>query len=245
MKIMARALCVLLLLPLVSAVIPFSRPVSAADTAQWAPVNIPTEGVAGKWTLAAGSDLRCLTMANDGTLYCYANPSGTAFTLFKSSDAGRSWTATGKVSDVIIDIAVSPQDSSNVYYATASRVYKSTDAGTTFSPLPPNPGGAGSGTVVITSIDVVNTGSANTVVVSTTDTHAAQYGGVYLLDESQSGSAWANTNIGNYDVCRVTFSPNYNNDRQIIAIASDETNTLVISKVNNLNWGQTIGNARD
>ena len=244
MKIMARALRVLLLLPLVAAVISFSRPVSAADTAQWVPVNIPTEGVAGKWTLAAGSDIRCLTMANDGTLYCYANPSGTTYTLFKSADAGRSWTTTGKVSDAIIDIAVSPQDSSSIYYATASRVYKSADAGATFTPLPSNPGGAGSGTVSVTSIDVVNTGSSNTVVVSTTDTHAAQYGGVYLLDESQNGSTWGNTNIGNYDVCRVAFSPNYNTDRQIIAVASDETNTLVISRVNNLNWSQTIGNGR-
>ena len=246
MKIMAQKLTVLLLfLPLLAAIIPIYWPVSAADTAQWTPVNLPTEGVAGKWTLAAGSDIRCLTMADDGTLYCYANPSGTTFTLFKSSDAGRSWTTTGKVSDAITDIAISPQDSSNIYYATASRVYKSTDSASTFTPLPPNPGGAGSGTVAITSIDVVaNTGNANTVIVSTIDTHAAQYGGVYLLDESQNGSAWANTNIGNYDVCRVVFSPNYNNDHQIIAIASDETNTFIISKVNNLNWGQTIGNAR-
>ena len=199
MKIMAQKLTVLLLfLPLLAAIIPIYWPVSAADTAQWTPVNLPTEGVAGKWTLAAGSDIRCLTMADDGTLYCYANPSGTTFTLFKSSDAGRSWTTTGKVSDAITDIAISPQDSSNIYYATASRVYKSTDSASTFTPLPPNPGGAGSGTVAITSIDVVaNTGNANTVIVSTIDTHAAQYGGVYLLDESQNGSEWANTNIGN------------------------------------------------
>ena len=245
MKIMAQKITVLLLfLLLLAAIIPIYRPVSAADTVQWAPVNLPTEGVAGKWTLAAGSDTRCLTMANDGTLYCYANPSGTTYTLFRSTDAGRSWTTMGKVSDVIVDIAVLPQDNTNIYYATASRVYKSTDSAGTFTPLPPNPGGAGSGTIAISSIDVVNTGSTNTVVVSTTDTHAAQYGGVYLLDESQVGSTWVNTSIGNYDVCRVAFSPNYNNDHQIIAVASDETNILIISRVNNLNWGQTIGNAR-
>jgi len=82
MKIMAQKLSVLLLfLPLLAAIIPIYQPVSAADTAQWMPVNIPTEGVAGKWTLAAGSDIRCLTMANDGTLYCYANPSGTTSTF--------------------------------------------------------------------------------------------------------------------------------------------------------------------
>ena len=208
------------------------------------PVNIPTEGIAGKWTLANGSDIRCLTMASDGTLYCYANPAGTTYTLFKSQDNGRSWITTGKVSDVIVDIAISPQDNTNIYYATASRIYKSADAGNAFIPLPPNPGGAGSGNVFITSIDVVYTGNTNIVVVSTVDTDTAQYGGVYLLDESQSGSTWVNTNIGNYDVSRVAFSPNYSNDHQIIAVTSDETNTCISSKVGNSNWGQTIGNAR-
>ena len=53
---------------------------------------MPAEGITGKWALANGSDIRCLTMANDGTLYCYANPSGTTFTLFKSADNGRSVT---------------------------------------------------------------------------------------------------------------------------------------------------------
>jgi photosystem II stability/assembly factor-like uncharacterized protein len=239
-----KLLTLMLILALIAVIIPVHHPVLATDAAQWTPANIPTEGITGKWTLANGSDIRYLTMANDGTLYCYANPTGTTYTLFKSTDSGRSWTTTGKVSDVIVDIAISPQDNANIYYATASRVYKSVDAGNTFTPLPPNPGGAGSWNVSITSIDVVYSGNANTAVVSTIDTDAAQYGGVYLLDESQSGSVWVNTNIGNYDVCRVAFSPNYNNDHQIIAVASDETNICISSKIVNSNWGQTIGNAR-
>ena len=56
MKIMARAIRVLLFLPLIAAIFSVSRPVSATDNAQWALVNIPTEGVAGKWALAAGYD---------------------------------------------------------------------------------------------------------------------------------------------------------------------------------------------
>jgi photosystem II stability/assembly factor-like uncharacterized protein len=243
-KGLQKLLTLMLFLALFAAIIPVHQPVSATDAAQWTPVNIPAEGNAGKWTLANGSDLRYLTLANDGTLYCYANPSGTTYTLFKSKDGGRSWTTTGKVTDVIIDIAALPQDGTNIYYATTSRIYKSVDAGSTFIPLPLNPGGAGSGNVVITSIDVVRAGDANTVVVSTIDTDTSQYGGVYLLDESQSGSAWVNTNIGNYDVYRVVFSPDYANDRQIIAAASDEVDTCTRVKINTLNWGQMIGNAR-
>ena len=74
----AGILLTLILFPaLIVVIIPFHHPVLAADAAQWTPVNIPTEGVTGKWTLANGSDIRYLTMANDGTLYCYANPTGT------------------------------------------------------------------------------------------------------------------------------------------------------------------------
>jgi hypothetical protein len=58
------------------------------------------------------------------------------------------------------------------------------------------------------------------------------------------GSNWVNTNIGNYDAYRVVFSQNYINDRQLIAIVSDETDTYIMSKINIGNWGQMIGNAR-
>ena len=247
MIIIAQKLSCLLLIPaLLAAIIPFHPPVSAADAAQWTPVNIPAEGTSGSgaWTLANGSDIRCLTMASDGTLYCYANPSGTTYTLFKSMNNGRSWTTTGKVTDIIIDIVVLPQDSTNIYYATNSCVYNSVDAGNTFILLPPNPGGAGSGNVLITSIDIVQMGNTNTIALSTIDTDAAQYGGVYLLDESKGVGTWVNTSIGSCDIYRVAFSPNYINDRQLIAIATNEADTFVISKIDTTNWGQWLSNAR-
>jgi len=217
----------------------------AADTVQWTTVNIPAEGsTGGLWKLANGSDIRYLTMANDGTLYCYANPAGTTHTLFRSSDGGRSWTTPGKVTDVIIDIAVLPQNDATIYYATAARIYKSEDGGNTFVALPPSPGGAGSGNVSISSIDVVRVGDGNVVAVSTIDTDTAQFGGVYLLEDRPLMADWVNTGIGNYDVYRVAFSPNYNVDCQIIAIASNEVDTIASSKLYNGNWGQNISNAR-
>jgi photosystem II stability/assembly factor-like uncharacterized protein len=238
-----KILSILLFFTLLTTAISAPSSVSALDEAQWTPVNIPTEGVSGKWALANGSDIRHLTMANDGTLYCYANPSGTTYTLFKSTDSGRSWTTTGKVTDVIVDIVALTQDSNTIYYATSSRIYKSVDAGNTFISLPPNPGGAGSGNVSITSIDAVRMGNANIVATSTTDTDSTQYGGIYLLEESQFGGTWVNTSIGNYDVYRVVFSPNYTNDRQLIAVTSDETDTYITSKISTSGWGQIHGNA--
>ena len=241
-KFSHKTLVLLLFLTLIVTNISLRSPVFAVDEAQWNPVDIPTEGAPGKWTLAEGSDTSHLTLAKDGTLYCYANPSGTTYTLFKSTDNGRSWTTTGKVTDAIIDIAVLPQDDTSIYYATTERVYKSIDAGNTFIMLP-IPGGAGSGNVLITSIDVVHVGNTNMVAVSTIDYDTAEYGGVYLLDEGLVSTGWVDTCIGDYDVYRVAFSPDYTDDRQLTAVTSDETDTYIMSKIYTGDWGQAIGNA--
>ena len=174
MKNTVRRLLTLFLLTLSVWLVPFHRAVSAADALQWTPVNIPAEGIAGKWTLANGTDIRNLTAAPDGTLYCSANPAGTTFTLFKSTDNGRGKITTGKVTDTIVDIAILPQDRTPIYYATTARIYRSIDAGNTITQGPVSPGGAGSGNVCITSIDVIRTSNTNTVAVCIIDIWAAQ-----------------------------------------------------------------------
>ncbi|MFH0769283.1 MAG: hypothetical protein V1932_06930 [Chloroflexota bacterium] len=182
-------------------------------------------------------------MAIDGTLYCYANPSGANYTLFKSTDAGYSWAYTGKVKDIITDIATASDDASAVYYATATNIYKSADAGTTFTPLPLNPGGAGSDNIVITSIDITLGDGSRIVAVGTKDTDSSQYGGVYILDENKPFAGWINTNIGSYDICTVAFSPNFATDRQLMAVVTDEKDTLITTRIGDGGWGRVIGDA--
>ena len=87
-------------------------------------------------------------MAIDGTLYGYVNPSGTGYTLFKSTDGGYSWSSTGEVTDAIVALATATDDANIVCYATAADVWQSTDAGSNFSPLPANPGGADTMTTI-------------------------------------------------------------------------------------------------
>ena len=219
-----------------------SPAVANPDELEWSGVSIPTEGTAGNWVLASGSDVQHLTMAIDGTLYCYASPSGTSYTLFKSTDDGYSWSYTGEVKDSIVALATTPDNASIIYYATSSNIYKSTDAGNSFLPLPANPGGAGSNNVEITSIDVAYLGYYVTVV-GTRDTDNGEYGGIYTLDESMP-LTWADTNLGSYDVYAVAFSPNYPADRQLVAVVTDETDTLVTTKVGDAAWGATLGDAR-
>ena len=80
-RILLIALALTLLLNLPS-------PIAAtADEVKWSKVNIPAEGETGNWVLASGADIQHVTMADDGTLYGYANPSGTSYTLFKSADS--------------------------------------------------------------------------------------------------------------------------------------------------------------
>ncbi len=221
-----------------------TTPLAADSTlVKWLRVNIPTEGKAGNWVLAGGSDVQHLTMTIDSTLYCYADPSGTSYTLFKSSDQGKSWSYTGKVTDNIVAIATAPDDAKVIYYATSSQIYKSTDAGSKFNQLIPNPGGAGSDNIVVTSIDVAKLGKNNIIVVGTRNTDNLQFGGVYVLDENKPFSGWVDTNLGIYDIYAVAFSPNFATDWQLVAVVTNESNTLVTTKIGDADWGKTIGDA--
>jgi len=209
------------------------------DIVKWSRVNIPTNGEAGDWGLAHGSDVQHLTLASDGTLYAYGK--GLSYTLYKSTDNGISWSYIGKVQDSIVALATAPDDSDVIYYATSSHIYRSTDGGETFVQLP-TPGGAGSNNVEITSLDVAYLGY-RVIVVGTRDTDNVQYGGIYLLDEATLFTR-ADTSLGNYDVYAVAFSPNYPADRQLIAVVSNETHTFITTNFGGAGWGSTIANAK-
>jgi len=239
----ARSFILLGLILLLSLLLIPVRPAIALpdDTVRWLPVNLPADGRAGNWVLADGSDIQHLAMAIDGTLYAYG--SGLTYTLLKSTDGGYSWSYTGMVSDSIVDIATTPDDASVVYYATLSNVYKSADAGNSFVLMPPNPGGAGTNNVEITSIDVTYPGDY-LVAVGTRDTDASEYGGVYVLDESELFSGWTDTNAGSYDVYAIAFSPNFPASRQLVAVVTDETDTIVTTTIGSTGWGVTVGSAR-
>ncbi len=213
----------------IASLITHASPVfSTPGEVKWSQLNIPSEGVPGGWVLAKNSDIKCLTTATDGTLYAYANPSGTSRTLFKSTDGGYSWSYTGSVTDEIVDIAADPEDDSTVYYATPSCVYKSSDGGDSFTELPPNPGGAGSNNLEITTITVASLDGHNIIAVGTKDTDNAEYGGIYTLEEDEEPfPSWVDTGIGNYDIYSVAFSPDLAADAVTMAAVTDEARTYV------------------
>jgi photosystem II stability/assembly factor-like uncharacterized protein len=229
----------LIVLPIITSHV---RPAAAApEVARWTKVSIPAQGEAGRWALSNGSDIKCLAMSGDGTLYAYL--SGPAYTLYRSRDGGHSWEHIGDVQDAITGIAISPHKTDTVYYATVSEVYRSKDGGRTFTPLLPNPGGAGTGQREITSIDVAHLNS-DIIVVGTRDKDSAEFGGVYTLDEADIIPDWEDTNIGGYDIHAVTFSSDFPASRQLVAVATDESDTYVMLKTGNTGWNAGTGYAR-
>ncbi len=231
------------LLPGLLFFVPSTGWAAVIEEVRWCQTGIPAEGESGGWVLASGADIRHLARAADGTLYCYATPTGTTQRLFKSGDGGIHWSQTGGVQDAIIDIVTVPGDAGTLYYATSSIIYKSTDAGVSFVPLPANPGGSGGNNLEIASIDITGPGTANLVAAGTRDTDATEYGSVFILDENNLPAGWVDTGIGNYDVYCVAFSPRFTDDGQLLALASDEADSFVLARIADDNWGATISGA--
>jgi len=218
----------LLLLSLLGSISPFTPAVAAPDEVKWSRVDIPTEGRAGNWVLANGSDVSHLTTAIDGTFYTYVK--GLTYTLYKSTDEGSNWSYTGEVTDAIVDIACSSLDADIIYITDGSHVHKSDDAGASFSTVADTTLPTLDANESITCLDVGYDDSADPYVfIATADTDGGDLGGVYYLPEATPGAEWTDLQVGSYDVYSVASSPEFESDSQIIAIVTDETHTYVIN----------------
>lgn len=232
---LALALAILLSLFFVSLT---ARASESDEPLTWQRLSIPAQGTAGDWVLASGSDVPLLALAGDGTLY--AGVRGLARTLYKSADGGYKWQPAGTVSDNIVAIVTAPDEAMRVYYATTSGVYRSIDGGDTFIRLP-TPGGAGSGNVEITALAVG--GNPLVLAVATRDTDSGQFGGVYSVEDS-SPISWTDTGLSGDDIYAVAFSPGFPENRELVAVATDETDTFVATRIGNSAWGASIASAR-
>ncbi len=220
------AVGLLLLLSLLFSISPLTSAVADPDEVTWSRVNIPAEGKAGNWALANGSDVAHLTIAIDGTLYAYVK--GLTYTLYKSTDEGRSWSYTGGVTDAIVDIVCSSLDADIIYVTDGSHVYKSADAGASFSKVADATLPILDDNESITCLDVGYDASDDPYVfIATADTDNGDFGGVYYLPEADSGAEWTDLQVGNYDVYSIAGSPKFKDDSQVIAIVTDEIHTYV------------------
>jgi len=217
-----------LLLCLLVSISPLTPAVADPDEVMWSRVSIPTEGKVGNRVLANGSDAAHLTMAIDGALYAYIK--GLTYTLYKSTDEGRSWSYTGEVTDAIADIACSSLDADIIYITDGSYVYRSDNAGASFSKVADTTLPALDDNESITCLDVgYNASDDPYVFIATADTDNGDFGGVYYIPESDPGAEWTDLQAGSYDVYSIAGSPEFKGDSQVIAIVTDETHTYVIN----------------
>lgn len=235
----------------------YSAAQASRDINVWKKYPIPNEG---GWTLVNEiTDVIAIAVAYDGTIYA-AIRQADGSRLFKSTDGGYQWTPLWRVpsrdspagsSEIIALVLPDWRDSHTLYLATRHNIYRSADGGEHFGSLGGPPGSSGlilTNSAVITSFGVVDNGRTRIVVAGTRDADPGDYGGVYLLDSSRdvdwldlrAGGAAAGTK---YDALAVAFSPNYASDRQIVALVTDEFNTIVTAKFGGSKWGGTVGDA--
>lgn len=220
------------LLSLFTLLLPINPANAYLGTVKWSRVNIPTAGRLGNWMLADDSDVQHLTMATDGTLYCYAvakiNGTDTEM-LFKSIADGQSWQETDYEGNAITDIACSNFDADIIYVTDGSHVYKSKDAGDSFSELASTSLPTLDTNESISCIDVGYKEDKPQVFIGTADTDASDFGSVYYLPEAGFGAKWTDLETGNFDVYSIACSPQFADDSQIIAVVTDESHTYMVN----------------
>jgi len=220
----ARGLVVLLgLLSLTCPV--FAHP----DIVKWSEVKSPTQGKAGDWVLASGSELQHLTITTDGTLYAYCLD-GTTRRLMKSTDKGGTWAETKYSGGAIVGIVGSRVDAKTIYITDGSHVYQSNDVGATFAKV-----GAGSFPALdtnesVTCLDVGYDANNNPFIfIGTADADEDNFGSIHYIAPADFGARWTDLKAGNYDVHAIAGSPDFGNDSQIIALVTDEAHTYIIN----------------
>jgi hypothetical protein len=244
-----KILGVALTVALVGSLMVGAAPAAADDVLEWDKYTIPKEGKAGDYILYDGSDVGPIAVTSDGeTIYASELNTTDDYDLFKSTDGGHTWEALTEAFDddkMVVDVVISPVDDEDIFAATTDTVYKSTDGGEDWDKK-------GTGyTGTITSLDVTYFNDSYILVVGTTED-------VFIFDESETFPAWIDQKIGDeagdyfadtytsasIDVLDVAFSPNFEEDRQVVAVVYDVTNGgVVVSTMLGGSWGGDIGDS--
>ncbi len=249
-------------------------------TDTWLRYPIPEKGEAGGFLLTSdvSTEGTGVTAVASGKGVVYAaleEISGSpldGYDLFKSIDGGYTWEALWRIPDWdkptggptsdpdprIISLILPDYDEPDILYlATQYYVYKTTDGGKTFSTVGSRPcygsGTNPSSSELITSLDVVSYRGSYLVLVGSRDADVGpnDYGGVYLLDESQRFTSWIDLEVGNgkagtvYDVLDVAFAANFRQNQQVVALVSDDLAPLtkVTSRFSSSGWDSTSSDA--
>ena len=146
-----------------------------------------TAGAATQLSADAG-EIRDIKWATGTTLYAASQGGG----VFKSTNSGANWGATGLTGVYAWSIAVSPLDFNRIYAATDTGLYRSTNAGASWTQLTYDP----------TRAVGIDSGSAGT------DTVLIGVTGVGILRSTDNGATFArhNTGLDSFDVTKIVYA---------------------------------------
>jgi hypothetical protein len=202
----------------------FALPASAAITPQtWTKQALP--GATGLVMPNTVQESSLLTQAPDGTLFMYARTGASTYSILKSNTpttaspvAGRSWTAITAAGPVTSLVTSGTAAAYNVYYTTATQLFREQNAQATGSTFINIANVIGGGT--FTSIDVAAFAGRNIIVLGTTND-------VYFVDEADPffnlvavGTPDFAGAVGG-QVLAVKAAPSFGTDRGVAAISSN------------------------
>lgn len=204
---------------------------ASAGIASWSAESIPStlDNALGP----AGIDVRDLAVAADGsTIYVVTGDSTSDNVIYKSTDAGISWT-TLDINIKAYLVAVSPDDADMIAIANNStrEVYLTINGGSTWSTLgiPQESGGAAAVAIYDIAISAATSDGINYIAAAGKDTVNAA--NVWYFNTGAAAPVWKETKSlpgfsNANEVAAVAFSPNFASDEAMVAI-SEKNNVSV------------------
>jgi len=223
---MSKILSIVLTVAILAGLLMMAVPVSAADNG-WSIVGQPK--------VTAATNANVYTIAADGmTMFVYTNTGIVETALWKSTDAGKTWTNTGLdtnykfrlgnvvggVNIALTALAVSQTNALYLIATDGTNLYRSVNGGSTFAVFNPTPATFTGGAGLLKSIDIGTGSSGNIAYLVGTTTN------VYLYDLDDASGTWLDLGtVGRGwtagDVAlALKFSPNYGSDTTLMAVAN-------------------------
>ena len=224
----------------------------------WSEVVMPSTGQIKDWPITVLGTI-AFTVSDDGeSLYAYAYDQDW---VAKSTDKGNTWEfiwMTELLRDLLpyapggeIGLWGVKSIGGILYVYSFYDIFRSEDEGRTFDILPRIPVGIEQGAENLWCCDITLDKSGRPVFLSgVARLWTLSYPYEHWVDEGIPEPTWGiNPGITqpqgypSHWIMAAAFSPKYADDGQIVAVVNDETNTIVTTKVDDANWGATVGDA--
>ena len=221
----------------------------------WSKVNIPSIGEEGNWALVPGmmcgaspvflQDGKTIYFLGDSTVWRLLS-SGMSF-LIKSDDYGHTWSLLPALGELELHEAFNIVSTGDTLFISSTNkgIYRSIDGGQTFDRLLSVPG-LEEGRAMIWDLDATIDASGKPVILAAIY-YSRGLGGLWML--SYPYDTWVDLRVGNTEsgtkcqVLSIAFSPNYAEDKQIIAATSDLQHLCLTMKYDDKDWGERIADA--